>query len=255
MILEYHRPETIQDALALLARPGMRTLPLGGGTTLNRPSSEHFAVVDLQALRLNRLEKRGATLAVGATLTLHDLSVYAGLPAALTLSLQNETSFNLRQMATVAGTLVTAGGRSPFAVAMLAMDASLEALRVEDGGREEIGLGEFLLRRKELLPGRLITGVSIPLQPKTAYEVVARTPADQPVVCAAAAQWPSGRTRVALGGFGDAPALAMDGPEAGGADIAAGEAYSQAEDVWASAEYRREMAALLTRRCLAALGI
>lgn len=35
MILEYHRPKTIDEALALLERDNPRTVPLGGGTTLS----------------------------------------------------------------------------------------------------------------------------------------------------------------------------------------------------------------------------
>ena len=33
-IRSYHRPETLEDALALLARPDVVTAPLGGGTVL-----------------------------------------------------------------------------------------------------------------------------------------------------------------------------------------------------------------------------
>jgi len=85
---------------------------------------------------------------------------------------------------------------------------------------------------------------------KLAYEVVARTPADQPIVCVAVAKWSSGRTRIVLGGYGDAPILACDGPESQGGEIAAASAYSQASDMWVSAEYRQEVARILTLRCL-----
>jgi len=79
---------------------------------------------------------------------------------------------------------------------------------------------------------------------------VARSPADLPIVCAAVAKWPSGRTRVILGGYGESPLLAMDGPNPQGADIAARDAYREAGDQWASAEYRSDVAAKLTRRCI-----
>jgi CO/xanthine dehydrogenase FAD-binding subunit len=42
----------------------------------------------------------------------------------------------------------------------------------------------------------------------------------------------------------------MDGPEAGGIENAARNAYSQAGDQWASADYREEIAGILARRCL-----
>jgi CO/xanthine dehydrogenase FAD-binding subunit len=89
---------------------------------------------------------------------------------------------------------------------------------------------------------------------RLSYEYVARSPADQPIVCVAAAVWPSGRTRIALGGYGAAPVLAFDGSEAEGAQVAVQSAYSQAEDEWASAEYRREVASILARRCIQGTG-
>ena len=70
---------------------------------------------------------------------------------------------------------------------------------------------------------------------------------------AALAVWPGGRTRVILGGYGAVPALASDGPEMGGEETAAQDAFSQAGDEWASAEYRMEIAPILVRRCLSQL--
>ena len=55
---------------------------------------------------------------------------------------------------------------------------------------------------------------------------------------------------MAVGGYGKTPKLAMDGPNSVGAEIAAKDVYHEAADVWASALYRREMAEILTKRCL-----
>ena len=112
-----------------------------------------------------------------------------------------------------------------------------------------LGLGEYWALR----PAGLITLIAIPLNAKFAYEQVARTPADVPIVCAALAQWTSGRTRLALGGTGQAPLLAMDGTEADGLESAAKNAFHEANDQWASAEYRMDVAATLAKRCLSAL--
>jgi CO/xanthine dehydrogenase FAD-binding subunit len=101
----------------------------------------------------------------------------------------------------------------------------------------------------------LITGITIPAHIELAYKYVSRTPADLPIVCVAVAQWPSGRTRVVLGGYGNFPLLAMDGPEPDGAENAARAAYHEASDAWARAEYRSDVAATLTRRALAHLNI
>jgi CO/xanthine dehydrogenase FAD-binding subunit len=261
MIIEYHRPQTLEEALALLGRSDPPTVPLGGGSALNKPSSERVAVVDLQGLALAGARRQGNTLELGATLTLAALAEAStrtadpGESGALPLqpdlrkALLLEASYNLRQVATVAGTLFAADGRSPWTTALLALDAELSLYRKGSSEPEQLGLGDMLPVRRAL-QGSLVTRVAIPINASLAYEYVARTPADWPVVCVAVARWPSGRTRVALGGFAEAPLLAMDGPQPEGAQAAAADAYSQAVDTWASAKYRREMAALLTERAL-----
>lgn len=256
-INEYHRPRTIEEALRLLARDDPTSVPLAGGSALNRPGGGPVAAVDLQALGLDTSEVRGHRLILGATLTLQAALDLPEIQPALKRAIEHEATYNLRQVATVAGTLVAADGRSPFTTATLALDASVAWIEVSEeepaGAPGEIDLGELLPLRKERLAKRLVTQVTLPLNARLAYEYVARTPADRPLVCAAVAAWPSGRTRVALGGFGSAPVLALDGPEAGGADSAARNAYSNTGDEWASAEYRQEAAAVLVARCLAAL--
>lgn len=254
MIIEYHRPETIQEALNLLAREQPVSYALGGGTYLNRALDWEFAVVDLQALGLGNIAKKGNQCQVGATVKLQELLDYEGLPEDIYASIEHEVTYNLRQMATIAGTLVTSNGRSPIATTMLALDANLELMEL-NGSTSQVRPGEWLPLRRKNKPCKLITSINFPLNVKIAYEYIARTPADQPIVCAAVAQWKSGRTRVALGGWGDAAILAMDGPDSSGVDIAATNAYSHAEDEWASAEYRQEMAGILARRGLKRIGI
>ena len=249
MIIDYRRPSTLEEALLLLSTKEIKTVPLGGGTALNRPSTERFVAVDLQALGLNVFEKRGSILTLGATVTLQSLLDSGEIPPALQDAIRQEAGYNLRQAATVAGTLVAADGRSPFTTVLLALDTTLEIQSVS-AGTERLSLGDFLPLRGERMAGRLITSLSLPLNARLGYEVVARTPVDLPIVCAALAQWPSGRTRLVLGGFGGAPVLALDGPEPGGLEQAARDAYSRAGDEWASAEYRQAMAAMLARRCL-----
>jgi CO/xanthine dehydrogenase FAD-binding subunit len=250
-IIEYHRPNSIDEALQLLSRPEPLTVPLGGGSAIREMFPRPVAVVDLQALGFDQVERQGNRLDIGARVALEDLMKFPAIMPALRQAIELEAAHNQRQAATAAGALVSAGGRSPFATAMLALDAQITLKPGEDGASEEIvSLGDLLLQRGEMLPGRLITEIKIPLNVRMCFDSVARTPADRPIVCAAAVQWSGGRTRIALGGYGNAPILAMDGPEATGAEIAAREAYCQAGDVWASAEYRQEVAGVLARRCV-----
>lgn len=251
MIVEYYRPKDVSETLEIIKNPKIKMVLMGGGTAINRFSSESFAVVDLQDAGLNSLHEKGRILEIGATATLQTLYENESIPGDLKTSIYRERAQNLRQVATIAGTLVSSNGRSPFATVMLALDAAL-SLKPDD---ETISLGDLLPLREEILGSKLITKVAIPLNVQLAYEYVARTPADIPIVCASVAKWPSGRTRVVLGGFGDAPILALDGPESGGEEISVADAYRHAGDEWASAEYRQEMAKIMVNRCLSKLEI
>ena len=52
-VTEYYRPESIAEAIRLLARPGVKTAPLAGGTLLTGQRDDALqAVVDLRALGL-----------------------------------------------------------------------------------------------------------------------------------------------------------------------------------------------------------
>ena len=260
MIIEYHRPKQMLEALELLARRQPLTVPMGGGTVLNRPSSVDFAVVDLQDLGLDQIEVSGSSLHLGAMITLQRFGELTEIPSALHRAIHQEATFNLRQVATLGGLLMAAGGRSPLLTALLALDIALEVrwvnpeTGIKPGDKlDKLELGNMLPVRQQLAALFLITGIILPLKLRLACESVARSPMDQPIVCAALARWPSGRTRLALGGTGATPILAMDGPESEGVQTAAQSAYAQAGDEWASAEYRREIAGVLAQRCLASL--
>jgi CO/xanthine dehydrogenase FAD-binding subunit len=259
MIIEYHRPKSMEDTLRLLSRPAPLTVPMGGGTKLNQPNHQEFAVVDLQdlALRsdspLGQIGQSGNIIWLGASIRLQACLESDYLKPELKTIIRQETNFNLRQAATLAGTLVTANGRSPMTTAFLALDAEMELINTANFTKT-IALGDFLPLRTESLHQSLILRVSLPAQPALVFDYVARTPADLPILCVAVARWPSGRTRIALGGFGSAPILAFDGPESDGVEIAAQEACKNAQDEWAGANYRSSVAGTLARRCMALLN-
>jgi CO/xanthine dehydrogenase FAD-binding subunit len=246
MILEYHRPNTIDEALKLLQRPKPVTLPLGGGTVLNATFDRNIAVVDLQKLNIDSITMKRKKLNIGATCKLQSLLEGVELPGDLSKVIRLEAAYNTRHMASVAGALVSADGRSPFTTALLSLDATL-TLQPKN---EEIGLGDFLPLRTYKLKGRLITQITLSNKVNFGFDYVSRTPSDRPIVCVAGTKWPSGRTRIAVGGFGDAPTLAFDGPDDHGAVTAAKNTYEQAGDQWAGADYRQEVASILTSRVL-----
>jgi CO/xanthine dehydrogenase FAD-binding subunit len=243
MITAYHRPQTLEEALTLLNEPN--TLPLGGGTLLSHDKTDSLQVIDLQLLGLDTVTKNGNQLEIGATATLQQLLESEDCPDALKSALKLEASLNIRNSATVAGTLVSCDGRSTFATTMLALDAKID-IRYSKVDSRISNIGDFL----PLRPRGLITSLTIPINVKLAFEYVSRTPADKPIVCVALAQWNSGRTRLTVGGYGKSPMLAMDGTESEGLETAARNAFHEANDEWASAEYRMDVAATLAKRCL-----
>ena len=251
MITAYHRPKTLDETLALLAQED--NVPLGGGTLLSKPTSDPVQAVDLQLLGLDSLTKSGNNLELGATLTLQTLLESEKCPEALKTALKLEAPLNIRNTATVAGTLMSCDGRSTFASALLAMDAKIIASS-QHASEETINIGD-LLPLREQIRGKLIIKIVVPLNVKLAFEYVARTPADKPMVCAALAQWKSGRTRLVLGGYGKSPMLAMDGTESDDLITAAQNTYHEATDEYASAEYRMDVAATLAKRCLEGLPL
>ena len=129
MITAYHRPKTLDEALALLKQPN--TLPFGGGTLLSHTSlnadgtTDSVEAVDLQLIGLDSLRVNGNSLELGATLTLQSLLESEHCLEALKRALKLEAPLNIRNSATVAGTLVSCDGRSTFATMLLALDAKL----------------------------------------------------------------------------------------------------------------------------------
>ena len=262
MIVGYHRPNNLDEALTLLARNSPPTYPMGGGTKLNKPSTEQFEVVDLQTLALQselglgQLKTNGNFMEVGASVPLENLLSFKEYTAALDITvrkvLKNELTFNLRQVATVGGTIVSSTGRSGFTTLLLAMDADLELAQLGKPNHQT-SLGDYLVMRNSAPRRDLILKVRFPLNVNVSYLAVSRTPSDFPIVSAAVAIWPSKRTRVSLGGYGKAPTTVFDGPDSNGAGHAAREAYQNAEDQWESSLYRSSIAEKLVNRNLSIL--
>jgi CO/xanthine dehydrogenase FAD-binding subunit len=209
MIVEYHRPETLQSALELLSRKDPHTVPLGGGTHLSHYRGDPIAVVDLRKLDLGKIERVGSVLRIGAAVALHMVVDSMEIPQMLKEAVRFETNYNLRQTATVAGTLVTGDGKSALISALLAADAQVIS---QPGGQKE-AVGNWLGHRSTRNESVLITGLEVPCDVTLKYEFVGRSPLDRPIVSVAVGEWAGGRKRVVIGGFASYPVLAMDGKD------------------------------------------
>ncbi len=246
MIREYFRPTSLDEVLSLLTEEAKNRKPLGGGTNLSRQQAGDFSVVDLQYAGLDHITTTDQSIKFGAMNRLDNLLSHPNVDGEIKRGIKIDAAENIRNMATLGGWLITSDGRSILTTVLLALDATL----TWEPENKKIPIGDWLPLRDQASPGVLMTDVTWYTQSHVAFEYVARSPKDRPILVVAVAQWGSGRTRVVLGGFGPAPIIAMDGPDSSGVDIASRDAVYETDDQWATAQYRREVAAKLALRCL-----
>ena len=244
----YYRPENLDEALRLLAQPDV--LPLAGGTKLLTDDIDS-AVVDLQALGLDRLDWMNGHLHIGATATLTEITAAlaekdGGPTDLLQQAIHHAGPNTYRNAATLGGTIASRLPDSELLAALLVLDAQLHL-----ANGEEMSLVDYLAT--ELRPSTLITAVTIPWSAgQGRSERVARTPADYPIVSITLWRPVAGSPRLAATGLGERP-FRLTTAEANLDNIEAAATAAQAAnqhpgDFRGDAAYRAEMAAVLTRR-------
>ncbi len=263
-VREYHRPTDIDEAIRLLKRPNIHTVPLAGGVTLvgeGRPEVE--AVVDLDALGLDFIEEQGSMLRLGAMVRLQAIVDHLRNKAGGVLAdaAHRMAGYHVRNAATLGGVLASGGVHSPLAVVLAVLGAHLT---IYDGAAEQTApwLEIALQNAAPRFQGSLLTAVTLdlPAAMGAAYEQVARTPADHPIVCAAAMVQPTGggniEAVVVVGGLLKTLRVvhtaALETVESVAEQVTPADA-SQADyqsDYLGSAEYRRGVAPVLARRAL-----
>jgi len=274
--IAYHRPDTLDEALALLADPSR--VPLAGGTVLNadrEPSA--VEMVDLQSLGLDEISDGPGFLRIGATVTLDALARHHLTPDWLAEIARAEAPSTLRTLATVGGLVASRWGDSMLLAALLASFAQVELAKPPGSGDDGLGISRSSpdpaagadaeygggadrpSRRPVLLEaildrgipnGAVITSVTIDVTGSCASAATGRTPADVPIVAAVARTLnPTNGTRavkLALSGVASAPVLVdPDDPTA---------RLSPPGDFRGSAEYRTELARVLSTRALEELS-
>jgi probable selenate reductase FAD-binding subunit len=249
---EYHRPKTLAEALELLDHG----VPLAGGTELIPRRDEVQAVIDLQDLGLDTIKSQDDIITIGAAVKLQAMvENRESVPSALGEAGRLEASLNLRNMATLGGTIMSADGRSPVVTVLLALDA----MAILEPGSKTLSLDELLDQRNQDDFHGLITEIRLKQPEFLGYEQVSRAPADRPLVCVAMARLPSEeaekRYGVAVGGVGSSPirikeaeASLSEGEDINTAVDATRRIYASASDEWASGEYRAHTAGVLVGR-------
>jgi CO/xanthine dehydrogenase FAD-binding subunit len=282
----YVRPAGLEEALSVLAAPGLKPLVVAGGTDLvpmmrkmrmneALPDGDGARVVlDLSKLDdLCGIREAGGMLEIGAATTVGviaaDPSVKKLVPV-LAAAAATVGSPLVRNRATVGGNLVTASPSADTAPALLAAGAVLRLAGAE-GGPRELPLTDFFVeyRKTALRPGEIVTHVLIPLAGRPVagrFEKVGLRNADAiSVVCAACEIELDGATcraaRIGLGAVAPVPvrALAVESALRGREiteDAAAEcarlvhEHIAPIDDVRASAQYRGWVAEAVVARMI-----
>jgi probable selenate reductase FAD-binding subunit len=267
-VTEYARPETIAEALRLLARPGIKTAPLAGGTLLvGQRDDELQAVVDLQALGLNTISEQDGRVHLGAMVTLQalvDTPLIQGIAGGILAQAAKSSAARLiRNAATIGGTLAAGpAANADLAAALAALGAQAQLA----GETRRLVPAQTVFEERQ--SGELLTEVTFecpPAEAEGAFLRVARTPDDVALVHAAAVLLVRGgicqRLAIAVGGVAMSPVRLSKteqlltgkhiDQEQFNAAIAAGlTAYVPPPDFRASPAYRQEIAGVLARRAL-----
>ena len=241
-ISAYHRPVAVPEALALLHRPGVRSVVLGGGTSVV-PQRREFAteVIDLQALGLGSVSSADGRVALGAMATLDTASGSAQVPDAVREAARREQPSTLRTLATIGGTVVAGDGESELLAALLAFDAVVSFV---NGQGEQARPLDDVLADPSILHGGIVTALTIESSGVAAAARTGRTPMDTPIVAVVGRRRTDGSLVLAASGVANTPLVIGDpaGLEPPG-------------DFRGSTEYRRMLAVELASRVTEALKV
>lgn len=259
---EYHRPTDLAEALRLLRRTSIRTVALAGGVSVvGEGTPDVEAVVDLDGLGLDFVEVSGSSIRLGATTRLQSIVESLGQVGGgvLAEAARRMAGWHVRNAATVGGALAGADGDSPLSIVLTVLDGQVTIFDGQESTTPWVTLAA--VPASERFKRRLITAVSFSYSAEMnmAYEQVARTPADYPIVCAAALVRPGSPAAmiVAVGGVLERPLVERQSGDASSMLQAAdrilpkgvaGTAYRS--DFRGSADYRRSMGPILARRAV-----
>jgi len=278
MWLNYYSPETVPDALALLARYGDEARVLAGGTDLilemERGLRQVPTLVDVTRIpALDEVILDDGMITIGPSLT-HGQAVASRLLVdrafPLAQACRQVGAPQIRNRGTVAGNLVNASPAGDTITPLWALDARVILASAERGQRE-LPFDEFCLgvRKTALLPDEMLVGIRFaalgPSERGAFLKLGLRQAQAISVVNVAVVlgfdEGSISRARVALGSVaptiiraGEAEESLVGRPLTPYAAARAGRLAAGAarpiDDIRGSADYRRAMVQVLTTRAL-----
>ncbi|MFQ5776692.1 MAG: FAD binding domain-containing protein [Terriglobia bacterium] len=151
-VKEFFRPESSREVVELLTEYGDRALILAGGTFLHGLAargvvSEVDALIDLQKVGLSYVKAETGTVAIGAMTTFAELGEADYVRSRPELGAVRDAlqcpPAQIRNMATVGGSIASASPLFDLPVAFMALDGAVKTLGLRVS--REIGLNEFFL--------------------------------------------------------------------------------------------------------------
>lgn len=275
---QYHRPDSVEEALSLLAEHGYDAKLLAGGQSLVPAMNFRMAVpavlIDLNRIAgLDGIAEADGGLRVGAMVRQRAAErdrLIAARAALISETLPYVAHAQIRNRGTMGGSIAHADPAAEIPAVMLALDARFR-LRGPNGERL-VAAGEFFtgLFGTALEPDEMLTDIEVPAAaPRSgwAFDEISRRHGDYALagIAATATVDEAGRcssARIALLSVGEGPVLAAEAAAAlvgqapdEDAIRAAAEAASQRDvdppgDIHASPEYRRQLVKVLVQRVL-----
>jgi len=226
-------PQTTAEALSSLAR-ARDALVIGGGTLVmpkvQAGVSGLGALVSLAKLKLDRIGIKGDKVTIGAATTLAAIGEERGL-AFLHPAIESVGSPTLRNLATIGGNLFTEQPYGDIAVCLLALDA--EATIATKRGAKKVSVAEIL--KKGIARDAIVTAIGFRRPDKGTwfYRKAMRRAANSASIVTIAAHLPQhkgrvSKARIALGGCGEKPVLAVKAAVALEGQKIAGDAIGKA---------------------------
>jgi carbon-monoxide dehydrogenase medium subunit len=275
---EYHRPESLAEAIALLGEFGDDGKLIAGGHSLVPLLRLRFSrpqhLIDIRKLpALAAIREERDALIIGASVTHATVEKSQVVRAKLPVLAEAAGMIGdpaVRNMGTIGGSLAHADPNADWPAIVLAFGADIVVANPQ--GEKRIPAGEFFkgLLTTALEATDIITGVRFPIQPTRTGSAYVKYPhpASRFAVCGGAALIPLddrgaiSRARVALTGIGPAAsrriavedALTGKRPDPETIRSASKQAAAGLElhaDPMGSAEYKANLARVFTERALA----
>ena len=252
-IREYKRAESLEEAWQLNQKRNNRVI--GGMIWLKMENINVGTAIDLSGLGLDKIEETAEGFSVGAMVPLRQIELHEGLNAytdgAVRESVRHIVGVQLRNLATVGGSIYSRFGFSDVLTMFLALNASVELYK---GGI--VPLSEYAQRPYDR---DILVRVIVPKeQAAFCYQSVRNSQTDIPVLTCAAARMENGDYRIVIGArplravrfeLPAEPALAAEQLAAQFAEGVKAQIVT-GSNMRGSAEYRRHLAGVLTKRAV-----